>query len=132
MLVGNRGSASRRRERAEVEANALSDLYRHASVLPSPVGVQLRKLVVVYAKGVIAEEWPALAVDGFSDARHDCLLFSRVGSSQMLMTAALAGTIGAALALIAELQTPLAGTGRVAPYGIEQLLVALSADQAAH
>lgn len=186
------------RERAEVEANALSDLYRHAAALPSPVDDQLRKLVVVYAKGAIEEEWPAMSenrtsvrtratfdqmwrtllgapsgdgkelvlfqntlgkMDDFSDARRDRLLFSRVGmpgivwgflivsgcvtvgfsyffglrqvSSQMLMTAALAGTIGAALVLIDELQTPFAGSVRVAPYGFEQLLIALSADPAA-
>lgn len=181
------------RERAEVEANALADLYRHAGALPSPVDVRIRGLVLDYARGVIDDEWPAMTenrpsvhtqatfdemwrtlleapsgdgkelvifqntlgkMDDFSDARRDRLLFSRVGmpgivwaflivlggvtvgfsyffglrqvSSQMLMTAALAGTIGAALVLIAELQTPFAGSVRVAPYGFEQLLLALA------
>ena len=181
------------RERAEVEANALADLYRHASALPAPVDEQLRGLVLTYAHGVIDEEWTAMSdnrqsaavqttfdtmwttllqapsgdgkelvlfqntlgkMDDFSDARRDRLLFARVGmpaivwvfliasgtvtigfsyffglrqvSSQMLMTAALAGTIAAALVLIAELQTPFAGSVRVSPYGFEQLLLALA------
>jgi hypothetical protein len=181
------------RERAEVEANALADLYRHAGALPAPVDEQLRGLVLTYAKGVIDEEWTAMSdnrqsvavqatfdkmwttlleapsgdgkelvlfqntlgkMDDFSDARRDRLLFARVGmpaivwvfliasgtvtigfsyffglrqvSSQMMMTAALAGTIAAALVLIAELQTPFAGSVRVSPYGFEQLLIALS------
>ncbi|MBY0276146.1 DUF4239 domain-containing protein [Candidatus Binatia bacterium] len=181
------------RERAEVEANALADLYRHASALPAQVDDKLRGLVLAYAKGVIDEEWAAMSegrpsvhtqaifdemwatllnapsgdgkelvlfqntlgkMDDFSDARRDRLLFARVGmptivwvfliasgavtigfsyffglrqvSSQMLMTAALAGTIGAALVLIAELQTPFAGSVRVTPYGFEQLVVVMS------
>lgn len=181
------------RERAEVEANALADLYRHGSALPAPASNQLRDLVQTYARGVMDEEWPAMGesrpsvhtaatfeemwavllavpggdgkelvifqntlskMDDFSDARRDRLLFARVGmpaivwvflissgvvtiafsyffglrqiSSQMLMTAALAATIGAALVLIAELQTPFSGAVRVAPYGFEQLLLAFA------
>lgn len=177
------------RERAEVEADALADLYRHSSALPAPIDSQLRGLVLAYAHAVIDDEWPAMSenrpstrsttlfnemwsmllaappgdakqvvifqntlgkMDDFSDARRDRLLYARVGlpsivwaflvssgvvtiafsyffglrqiASQMLMTAALAGTIGAALVLIAEMQTPFSGSVRVAPYGFEQLL----------
>lgn len=92
-------------------------------------------------------------LDDFSDARRDRLLFARVGlpwvlwvfliasgavtisysyffglprvSAQILMTALLASTIGSALVLIRELQTPFAGSVRIAPYGFEQLLLNL-------
>lgn len=184
------------REHTEVEANALSDLYRHAEALPAPVDQQLRGLILIYARGVIDEEWPAMTaarpsastqgtfdqmwrtllaapagdgkelvilqntlgkMDDFSDARRDRLMFARVGmptivwvflivsgavtiafsyffglrlvASQMLMTAALAGTIGAALVLIAELQTPFSGSVRVSPYGFEQLVATLSSQK---
>jgi hypothetical protein len=46
------------------------------------------------------------------------------------MTAALAATIGAALVLISEMQTPFSGSVRVAPYGFEQLLQAAEAKRA--
>jgi hypothetical protein len=89
-------------------------------------------------------------MDDFSDARRDRLLYARVGlppvvwafllatgvvtigfsyffglrqvASQMLMTAALAGTIGAALVLIAEMQTPFTGAVRLPPYGFIQFI----------
>jgi hypothetical protein len=89
-------------------------------------------------------------MDDFSDARRDRLLYSRVGlppivwafliasgavtvafsyffglrqiASQMMMTAALSGTIAAALVLIAELQTPFTGAVQVPPYGFARML----------
>lgn len=180
------------RQRVEMEANALADLYRHAGQLPAPFGDRLRTLVVGYARSTIDEEWPALArgeqasrtqadfeeiwqafldapqgdgkelvlyqnslgkLDDFSDARRDRLLYARVGlpwvlwtfliasgavtisfsyffglpriSSQLLMTAMLAATIGSALVLIRELQTPFSGSVRITPFGFEQLLLGL-------
>lgn len=96
-------------------------------------------------------------MDDFSDARRDRLLYARVGlptivwiflvasgavtigfsyffglrqiASQMLMTAALAATIGAALMLIDEMQTPFSGAVRVPPYGFIQLLDRASSGQ---
>jgi len=189
VLVSSWERFEQARERVEVEADALADLYRHSAALPAPTDVALRESVLSYARSVIDEEWPAMAegtvsvntgalftalwgtilatpggdgkqlviyqntlgkMDDFSDARRDRLLYSRVGlpwvvwtflivsgivtiafsyffglrqvASQMLMTAALSGTIGAALVLIAEMQTPFSGSVRVAPFGFEQLL----------
>ena len=177
------------REYAEVEADALADLYRHGGALPAPTDQALRGLVLAYDRAVIEDEWVTMSdgrpsaraaalfdeiwaallatpqgdgkqlvvfqntlgkMDDFSDARRDRLLYARVGlppvvwafliasgvvtiafsyffgvrqlASQMLMTAALAATIGAALVLIAEMQTPFSGAVRVAPFGFEQLL----------
>jgi len=177
------------RERAEVEADALADLYRHSGALSAPTSATLRGLVLAYAHVVVDDEWNAMSdgvpspraaalfdqtwaallsapqgdgkdlvvfqntlgkLDDFSDARRDRMLYARVGlplvvwvfliasgvvtiafsyffgvrqlASQMLMTAALSATIGAALVLIGEMQTPFSGAVRVAPYGFEQLL----------
>lgn len=177
------------REHAEVEADALADLFRHSGALPAPSDTVLRGLVLDYRRAVIDDEWETMSagrpstraaglfdqiwvallatpqgdgkqlvvfqntlgkMDDFSDARRDRLLYARVGlpavvwvfliasgvltiafsyffgvrqlASQMLMTAALAATIGAALVLIAEMQTPFSGSVRVAPFGFEQLV----------
>jgi hypothetical protein len=102
------------------------------------------------AKQLVVFQNTLSKMDDFSDARRDRLLYARVGLPpivwafllvsgavtigfsyffglrlivpQMLMTAALAGTIGAALLLIAEMQTPFTGSVRLPPYGFTQLI----------
>ena len=48
------------RERTEVEADALADLYRHGAALPDPGGARLRELTLAYARSVVEDEWPAM------------------------------------------------------------------------
>jgi len=189
VLVSSWERFEQARARAEVEADALSDLYRHSVALPAPTSDVLRGLTIAYARSVIDDEWRTMSdgkpsektaalyddmwslvlatpsgdakqlvvfqntlgkMDDFSDARRDRLLYARVGlpaivwtfllasgvvtiafsyffglrqiASQMLMTAALAATIGAALVLIAEMQTPFTGSVRLPPYGFIQLV----------
>lgn len=177
------------REKAEAEANALADLYRHAHGMGEPYRSALTDKVIAYAHSVIEEEWPSMShgemnehtqeiyesvwatvlaepandskeaaifqntlskLDDFSDARRDRMLYTRVtmpeivwgfllvsgvvtiafsyffGSkyfaAQLIMTAALAGTIGAALFLIQEMQTPFSGSVQVPPYGFGHFL----------
>jgi len=188
VLVSSWERFEQARVQAEVEANALTDLFRHGAALPAPDGEELRALVLEYARSVAGDEWPAMAdglpsertaslfhamwqtllampagdakqvalyqntlskMDDFADARRDRLLYARVGlprivwvfliasgvvtvafsyffgvrqvTAQLLMTAALAGTIGAALVLIAEMQTPFTGSVQVPPYGFTRL-----------
>ncbi|MEW6272255.1 MAG: DUF4239 domain-containing protein [Thermodesulfobacteriota bacterium] len=49
------------REKAEVEADALGDLYRHGSALPAPAGERLQELALAYARSVIDDEWAAMS-----------------------------------------------------------------------
>lgn len=189
VLVSSWERFEQARSRAEAEADALSDVYRHSAALPAPTNDVLRGLTIAYARSVVDEEWLTMAdgkpadktaqlyvdlwsavlatpagdakqlvvfqntlskMDDFADARRDRLLYARVGlpsivwifliasgvvtiafsyffglrqiASQLLMTAALAGTIGAALLLIAEMQTPFSGSVSVPPYGFIQLI----------
>ena len=55
------------RERTEVEANALRDLYRHASGLPQPTREDLRRLTIDYSRSMIDDEWPAMDRDSSSE-----------------------------------------------------------------
>lgn len=73
--------------------------------------------------------WAFLVFGGLTTMGFSCFFgVPRIGP-QLLMTALLAATIGAALGLIAELQTPFAGAVRVQPWAIERLS-ALEAAQA--
>jgi hypothetical protein len=189
VLVSSWERFEQARSRAEAEADALSDVYRHSASLPAPTGELLRNVTLRYAQSVIDDEWSTMEdgepspktvklygelwctvldtpagdgkelvifqntlskMDDFADARRDRLLYARVSlppivwaflllsgvvtiafsyffglrqlASQMLMTAALAGTIAAALVLIAEMQTPFNGAVRVPPFGFLQLV----------
>lgn len=177
------------REKAELEADALADLYRHAQGMPEPNRSALANSVIAYAHSVVEEEWSSMSdgemnphtqqlyeqvwrtvlaepandskeaaifqntlskLDDFSDARRDRMLYARVSmpgivwgfllvsgivtiafsyffgskyfAAQLIMTAALAGTIGAALFLIQEMQTPFSGSVQVPPYGFRHFL----------
>ena len=177
------------RAKAEIEANALGDLYRHAEGFDASLQATLHELTLSYAQAVIDREWDEMGdgepdpraerifgqiwtavfsaevgdaksvalyqntlgqLDAFSDGRRDRLLYARVGmpsvvwwflvasgvitvgfsyffgmrklAPQLLMTAALAGTIAAALLIINEMQTPFSGSLQVPPVGLRHFL----------
>lgn len=58
-------------EGAELEANALADLYRDAQVFPAAVRGQVETRVREYARLVVEEEWPAMAAGGSSPGTWD-------------------------------------------------------------
>ena len=48
------------RGKAEAEANALADLYRHTHALPEPSHTRLAQQTVDYARAAIDKEWPMM------------------------------------------------------------------------
>jgi len=77
---------------AEVEADALADLYRHSSALPAPTDTVLRGLVLAYDRAVIDEEWQAMGEGRDSpraatlfDQMWTALLTSPQGNGQQLV-----------------------------------------------
>lgn len=58
-------------EGAEVEANALVDLYRNAQVFPADVRRQVESRLRDYARLVVEEEWPAMAAGKSSPQTWD-------------------------------------------------------------
>ena len=58
-------------EGAELEANALADLYRNAQVFPAQVRDQVESRLRDYARLVVDEEWPAMAREQSSPTTWD-------------------------------------------------------------
>lgn len=58
-------------EGAEMEANALADLYRDAQVFPAEVRGQLETRLREYARLVVEDEWPAMAAGESSPRTWD-------------------------------------------------------------
>jgi hypothetical protein len=58
-------------EGAELEANALADLYRDAQVFPAPVRGEVETRIRDYARLVVEEEWPAMAAGESSSRTWD-------------------------------------------------------------
>ena len=51
-------------QRVAVESSAAADLYHTASGLPAPVGPNVRRNLVAYAKLLVEDEWPAMRSGG--------------------------------------------------------------------
>jgi hypothetical protein len=49
------------RQEVEHEVDALSDVYRHAQVLPEPTRTDLQQLILAYGHSVIDSEWATMA-----------------------------------------------------------------------
>jgi hypothetical protein len=60
-------------QRVAVESGAASDLWHTSNGLPSPLGPEVRKNLVVYAHVLVAEEWPAMR-HGESSTRAEQVL----------------------------------------------------------
>jgi len=61
----------RAQEGAELEANALADLFRDAQVFPVAVRDQVENRLRDYARLVVEEEWPAMAAGEVSEPTWD-------------------------------------------------------------
>ena len=60
-------------QRVAVESSAAADLYHTASGLPAPVGREVRRNLIAYAKLLVDDEWPAMRSGG-SSVRAEQLL----------------------------------------------------------
>jgi ABC-type multidrug transport system fused ATPase/permease subunit len=49
------------RQNCDMEANAVSDLYRDANAFPQPIRDEIRGVLMTYAQLVISEEWPIMS-----------------------------------------------------------------------
>jgi hypothetical protein len=93
VLVSSWERFEQARECAEIEANAIADLYRHAGALSGPIGPALQSQALRYATVVIEEEWPAMADRAqspharqlFDDIWQTVLAFSSSDGKQLVV-----------------------------------------------
>ena len=74
VLVASWQRFERARDNAELEANAIGDLYQQAEGLPDPARTTLRKALVSYASSVIDVEWATMRDGQFSPQTRDFYL----------------------------------------------------------